>query len=131
VSVTLADPNVLIALLGADHAHHQPARAWFAGLTGQMAICPITQGALVRAWIREQQSATVVQSALTSLAVHPKVMFWSDDLSYEHADFSLVRGHRQVTDAYLASLAASRQARLATFDKALAATYPEVTILLS
>jgi uncharacterized protein len=131
VSVTLADANVLIALLGADHVHHQPARAWFAGLTEPMAICPVTQGALVRAWVREQQSATVVQSVLTSLAAHPKVMFWSDDLSYEHADLSAVRGHRQVTDAYLAGLAASRQARLATFDKALAATYPKVATLLS
>jgi uncharacterized protein len=131
VSVALADANVLIALLGADHAHHQQARAWFAGHADRMAICPITQGALVRAWIREQQNATVVQSVLTDLAAHPKVVFWSDDLSYEHADLSAVRGHRQVTDAYLASLAASRQARLATFDKALAATYPKIAILLS
>jgi uncharacterized protein len=131
VSVTLADANVLIALLGAEHVHHQRARSWFVGLAGPMAVCPVTQGALVRAWVREHGDADAATAALASLAGHPKVVFWPDDLSYERADLSGVRGHRQVTDAYLAALAAAHAARLATFDKALAATHPAVTVLIS
>ncbi len=51
----------------------------------------------------------------------PKVDFWPDSISYTEAALEHITGHRQVTDAYLASLAASHQARLATLDEALAA----------
>jgi uncharacterized protein len=131
VSTTLADANVLIALLASEHVHHESARAWFVKLAEPMAVCPITQGALVRAWVREERETSAVLDALTRLSEHPKVVFWPDDLSYERADLSTVLGHRQVTDAYLAALANSHSGRLATFDKALAATHPKVTVLLS
>jgi uncharacterized protein len=41
-----------------------------------------------------------------------------------------VIGHRQVTDAYLAELARRREARLATFDKGLAALHADVAELV-
>jgi predicted nucleic acid-binding protein len=40
-------------------------------------------------------------------------------------------GHRQVTDAYLAQLARSRGARLATFDKAVARLHADVADLVA
>ncbi|UUT34755.1 hypothetical protein [Microbacterium elymi] len=36
---------------------------------------------------------------------HPKAEFWPDAVSYADGNLSEVRGHRQVTDAYLLSLA--------------------------
>jgi uncharacterized protein len=39
-------------------------------------------------------------------------------------------GHRQVTDAYLAQLARSREARLATFDNAMAKLHHDVAELV-
>lgn len=57
--------------------------------------------------------------------------FWPDSLSYADAELDQVRGHRQVTDAYLASLAGSRPgARLATMDRGLAKFHPELTLLV-
>lgn len=45
-------------------------------------------------------------------------------------DLTHVVGHRHVTDAYLAALAASRGGRLATFDQALAASVPDLVELI-
>lgn len=39
---TLLDANVLIALVVADHVHHDPAEVWLAGSPGLFATCPIT-----------------------------------------------------------------------------------------
>ena len=101
MSAVLADANVLIALMIAEHVHHEPAQTWFAGRDADqpMAICPMTEGALVRAYLREGLGRAV-------------------------------RGHRQVTDAYLASLAAHHGGHLAMFDKGLAATYQDLAILI-
>ena len=41
---TLLDANVLIALLVADHVHHNPAETWLAGTAGRFGTCPITEG---------------------------------------------------------------------------------------
>lgn len=55
-----------------------------------------------------------------------------DSVTYAEADLEGVRGHRQVTDAYLVALAASRRgARLATLDRALAQMHPEATALVA
>jgi hypothetical protein len=49
--------------------------------------------------------------------------FWPDSVSYADADLDHVRGHRQVTGAYLASLVAGRPgSSLATFDGGLGGT---------
>jgi uncharacterized protein len=51
----LLDANVLIALVVADHGHHDAVETWLAGVTDRFATCPITQGSLVRLLIREGQ----------------------------------------------------------------------------
>jgi toxin-antitoxin system PIN domain toxin len=132
MSAVLADANVLIALMIAEHVHHEPAQTWFAGRNADqpMAICPITEGALVRAYLREGLGAAAARADLTSLTADERVRFWPDDLCYSQSDLRAVRGHRQVADAYLASLAAHHGGRLATFDKGLAATYQDLAILL-
>jgi predicted nucleic acid-binding protein len=48
-------------------------------------------------------------------------VFWADDLPVGSAYFptAALRGHQQITDAYLLALCASRGGQLATFDSAI------------
>lgn len=127
----LLDANVLIALLVDDHVHHGSAETWFSGLADGFATCPITQGSLIRLLIREGQTAAAAGSVLRSVAADPRHEFWPDDLPYTDVPTAGVVGHRQVTDAYLAQLARTRAARLATFDQALAKFHPDIADLVS
>lgn len=127
----LLDANVLIALLVADHVHHAAAESWFTATDENFATCPITQGSLMRLLIREGQPAESARTVLMGTLAHARHEFWPDALSYTQVPTTGIRGHRQVTDAYLAQLARSRNARLATFDQGLAALHSDVTDLLT
>ena len=115
----LLDANALIALVIAEHEHHGRVTAWVTQVD-KVALCPITEGAMVRYLIRVGETAATESQLLNTLRESPRVDFWPDSISYTEAALEHVTGHRQVTDAYLASLAASHQARLATLDVALA-----------
>lgn len=125
MSVHLLDANLLIALVVADHEYHARASAWVRTVE-QVALCPVVEGALVRYLVRIGESATVATALLRGVHALPTCTAWPDSLSYVDVDVDLthVQGHRQVTDAYLVSLAVSRGARLATFDEGLARTVP-------
>lgn len=120
----LLDANALIALTLTDHEHHQRAALWAAGVD-HIALCPVLEGSLVRFLIRLGQSQETARVVLDGLYSSPRCEFWPDALSYRHADLGHVVGHRQVTDAYLAALAALNNGRLATFDEALARSVPQ------
>lgn len=131
--VVLLDGNVLVALAYPPHVHHQAARQWFLQHPGPFATCPITQGTLLRMLL----NFSAVPKTEDALAVlrgfveHPRHCFWADSLDYLGADMKGVMGHRQVTDAYLAALARKQGARLATFDKGLAALHADVAELVA
>lgn len=126
----LLDASVVIALAVRGHEHHDAVAAWADG-AGPLALCPISEGALVRFLVRLGDRAGVAAAALRGLYEDPRVDFWPDDVSYADADLGVVRGHRQVTDAYLVALVAARDdARLATLDRALAEASPDLTTLL-
>ncbi len=127
---TLLDANVLIALLVADHVHHDAAETWFGASRDPFATCPITEGALVRLLVREGVAARTAQRMLDTLAAHPRYEFWADDATYRDVPLGEVVGHRQVTDTYLVHLARSRGARLATMDRGLADQHGEVVDLV-
>src|SRR5258708_28591113 len=126
----LLDANVLIALVVDDHVHHAHAEAWFVASGTNFATCPITQGSLMRLLIREGQRAESARSVLQEISSDPRHEFWSDSASYCDIPVTGIIGHRQVTDAYLAHLARSYSARLATFDQALAKLHPDVADLI-
>jgi uncharacterized protein len=130
VPATLLDANVLIALVIDDHVHHAHAEAWFVASTTGFATCPITQGSLMRLLIREGQTAEAARELLKEVSSAPRHEFWSDKVSYSDIPVTGIVGHRQVTDAYLARLARSYSARLATFDQALAKLHPDVADLI-
>lgn len=126
----LLDANVLIALIVAEHVHHDAADAWLAGLDEPFATCPITQGSLVRLLIRDGEKAEQAISVVREITANPRHEFWPDDLGYADVSMAGVMGHRQVTDAYLAGLARARAGRLATFDNGLAALHADVAELI-
>jgi toxin-antitoxin system PIN domain toxin len=130
VTTYLLDANVLIALAVAEHVHHKPAVTWLAR-TESIAICPVVEGALVRFLVRTGIPARSAAEGVRRIRSLPRCEFWPDVLSYGEVELDHVRGHRQVTDAYLAALAAHRSdGRLATFDEALAKVLPAVAFLV-
>jgi toxin-antitoxin system PIN domain toxin len=128
--IYLLDCNVLIALATPEHSLNKRAAAWF--LKGhKFATCPITQGALFRFHLRAgveatAESARLLLESISSLSRHE---FWPDDMSYLDLPTGRIIGHRQVTDAYLVSLARKHGGSVATLDKGLAAVHTETTLL--
>ena len=126
----LLDANVLIALTVAEHEHHVRVSTWLSTVD-LVALCPVVEGSLVRFLVRLGEAVEVAREILRSLHGNPRCAFWPDELSYADADLSHVRGHRQVTDAYLAALAARHDgAVLATLDEGLARDRPAHTLLV-
>lgn len=131
--VRLLDASVLIALFGADHVHHRMVRGWFLRLKDGFATCPIVEGALTR-WIVRLHGADgpmLAARELRKLAEDTRHRFWPDDIGYADVNWDGVLGHRQVTDAYLATLARRHHGRLATLDAGLAALHHDVAELIS
>lgn len=124
-NVYLLDSNVLIALAVREHEFHAAAHRWFGGVS-RVAVCPITEGALVRFLLRGGESASIAQSVVAAIHALTVCEFWHDDISYRDIDLGGVYGHRQVTDSYLVGLAVARPtSQLATFDRLLAVRRPE------
>jgi len=128
VSVALLDVNVLVALFDADHIHHETAHDWFAdNRAAGWATCPITENGLVRVLTHPGYGSTVstiqaVVDRLRTFRASGYHAFWTDDPSIaDPAVFApaFVRGHRQLTDVYLLSLAHRNGGRLATFDRSV------------
>jgi uncharacterized protein len=125
----LLDANVLIALTVQEHEHHKRATIW-ASTVDSFATCPIVEGALVRFLVRLGESAITAAEVIQRIRDLPACEFWPDSISYADIDLGHVVGHRQVTDAYLVSLARSQAAALATLDDGLASLLPDHTFLL-
>ncbi len=126
----LLDGSVLVALSLPEHVHHPRARQWFGLLSVQFATTPITQGTLIRMVLRSGLQINDALEALDLLITHEQHEFWPDDRPYDARALEGVIGHRQVTDAYLASLARTRGGRLVTLDEGLAVTHADVVDLL-
>jgi uncharacterized protein len=91
----------------------------------------VVEGALVRYLTRVGERAETALHVLRALHALPACEFWPDDVSYLDADLTAVRGHRQVTDAHLVSLAARHPGGiLATLDEALVGVARGSTLLL-
>ncbi|WP_019816190.1 TA system VapC family ribonuclease toxin [Saccharomonospora saliphila] len=126
----LLDANVLIALVVAEHVHHDAAEDWLAGHDEPFATCPITEGSLLRLLMRDGHNADLARGVLDALRDSPRHEFWPDTVSYCEVPFAGVLGHRQVTDAYLAQLARTRGGRLVTFDQGLVQLHADIAVLV-
>jgi toxin-antitoxin system PIN domain toxin len=126
----LLDVNVLIALVAAEHVHHDVVERWLAEGPAPFATCPVTQGALVRHLLRNGAAVDEVVTVVRAWTSDERHEFWADDVGYTEVDLRGVVGHRQVTDAYLAGLARARGGRLATLDRGLALLQADVAVLI-
>ena len=126
----LLDANVLIALVVAEHVHHDAAAEWLTASDAGFATCPITQGSLVRFLLRTGQSAAAAREVVSAIEGASGHEFWPDSVSFAVVELGGVVGHRQVTDAYLAQLARSRNGQLATLDSGLAHLHSDVAVLI-
>ena len=125
----LLDANALIAMCFPEHIHNSAARSFLDG-NSSFAVCPITEGALVRFILRSYpRGAAIAKSALEILSQFEGYEFWPDDISYSTTNWTLILGHKQVTDAYLVALAQAHGGRLATFDRSLAMTHDNVALI--
>lgn len=126
VASSLLDVNVLIALHSPAHGSHKAVRRWFKSRSAKnFATCAITESGFIR--VSAQISAEVnvgmeeakfALAALTALRGHiflQSVGFLQATQSFE----SNIRGHRQITDAYLLGLAIHHKGRLATLDRGI------------
>lgn len=123
----LLDINVLIALIDPLHVRHNEAHRWFEA-EGQRAwaSCPLTQLGVVRVvanirYSNSPGSPSVVAESLRSLCEAGDHEFWPDDLDITENVFEMERVLQpaHLTDSYLLALAASKQSKLATFDRRL------------
>ncbi len=130
MAVCLLDVNALVALLWPAHVHHGAAQEWFQRRSRNgWATTPFTQAGFVRivsnpAFSRDAVSPAEVVALLRANLGHRAHRFWPADLAVPEAFRSFgVRlvGHRQVTDAWLLSLALRHKGKLATFDGGLSA----------
>lgn len=121
--------NVLVALAWPNHVHHARAIRWFGGVHHDgWATCPATEAGFVRVSsntriIADARPPAEVLALLGKMRRVPGHQFWSDDVSPaedEAGFFARVVGYRQVTDAWLLTLAHRREGRLATFDRGIA-----------
>jgi hypothetical protein len=125
--------NARSAMALADHPHHQRMRRWRQATAGDwIATCPLTEGTLLRVHMQlaRDRSAAAAWAALESIRAHPRHLFWAENFSYAEINPTRLTGHRQVTDAWLAELAARMGWQLATFDEALSALWPKSTLLI-
>ncbi len=125
----LLDANVLIALTVQEHEHHERSTTW-AATVDRFAVCPIVEGALVRFLLRLGESAATARQVIQRIGSLPACEFCAASISYADVELGHVVGHRQVTDAYLVSLARANGETLATLDQRLASSMPEHTLLL-
>lgn len=125
----LLDVNMLIALTWPKHIHHETAHRWFKrNHTAGWATCPVTQLGFVRISSNPKIIADAVSpreavAMLERLVKLPHHEFWADDIAVggdgPFSSLALI-GHRQVTDAYLLSLAQHHHGKLATLDQGIA-----------
>ena len=124
----LLDVNVLIALAEPGHEHYRTAQEWFHNSRkGLWGICPFTEAGFIRITAARSllPGPLAIQQAIAILQIlkaYPDFWYWHIDESWVNltAPFAAnIRGHKQITDAYLLGLAIKNGGQLVTFDRGL------------
>ena len=125
--VHLLDMNVLLAFGWKTHVHHAVVSNWMARFQDSWATCPLTQCGFVRISSNPKYAQTPLSvpqafEFLREITNHPSHIFWPDSADVRKLAIStnILRGHKQITDAYLLSLAIQNAGRLVTLDQGIA-----------
>jgi hypothetical protein len=129
----LLNSSVLIVLVMDSHIHRWRVIEWIERSPKKIALSSIMQGAVLRVYMRSQESATFEQGfeVLWRIAKMPEVVFQEDNGDYLDVPARGIRGHRQVREAYFAHVAEENQLNLATLDLAQSALYPKTCRYIS
>jgi uncharacterized protein len=114
----LLDVNALIAAIWKNHPDHETMDTWLAGK--ELATCPISQLGFLRISTNPKALHADMATARQLLAAFLgkyRLSFVADDLLPLK---SPAQKSEQVTDHYLADLAASKGMKLATLDEGIA-----------
>jgi len=121
--IGLPDVNLLLALLVADHQHHDAAMQWW-DLGQSFATAAVTENGFIRLTMNpkvmggEPLNGKQALAKLASLRARKRWTYWTDATSLVNsaaANRSLL-GARQVTDLHLLSLAIAHRGVVLTFD---------------
>lgn len=120
----LFDVNLLVALLDAQHVHHERAHQWWSGALGRgWASCPLTENGFLRVISQPAYPNPVTLAAAHDLLDQQRAgtdhAFWPADVSIlDAAVFNRdhLLGPKQLTDVYLLALAVRHGGCLATID---------------
>lgn len=123
----LLDVNLLVALAWPSHVHHRTAHAWWARAArgrARWASCAVTQLGFTRVSSNPAFSpdalsptdAVALLEASTSSTSHVYLEAQPELAALPASLRRAIRGHQQVTDAYLLVVCAAHKAKLATFD---------------
>lgn len=128
----LLDTSVLLALGLDDHVRNGVVEQWLIRQPGKFATCPLTQLGFLRIvkQLRRDISIHEIGVVLESLCRDPRHLFVAADMDVRAADWRLILGHQQITDAYLAGLARHHGLKLATLDQGLAVTHADIAVLV-
>ena len=125
----LLDLNALISLADPDSIHYDAMQRWFDAEGKQRwGICPLTESGFVRVTTNPKyggQGRTVAQATaiLAELANVSGYRYWpiTESWAAVTAPFAArIKGHQQVTDAYLLGMAIRENGVLVTFDESIA-----------
>ena len=120
----LLDVNALIASIWIDHVNHPRADAWIKGK--DLATCPLSELGFLRVSTQPKAIGATMPDArrlLDDFLRKHAVEFIADDLP---ALKSNPAKSNEVTDHYLAELAARKDLKLATLDRAISHAAVEV-----
>jgi uncharacterized protein len=127
----LLDVNVLLALLWSHHADHARVVRWHEEwMPKKWVLCPFTEAGFLRVSLNPAFAAGSVQTGLlleTLLRLHSKQGYQRVASTPDLGDvrckilWEKLRGHRQVTDAMLLSIAIAEDIQLATMDQGISA----------
>jgi uncharacterized protein len=125
----LLDLNALISLADPDSIHYKAMHKWFdtAG-KHDWGVCPLTESGFVRVTTNPKYSGsdrTVAQATaiLAEFSRFEGYRYWPIRESWAELTAPLARrikGHQQVTDAYLLGMAIREKGVLVTFDTSIA-----------
>ncbi len=133
MKLRLLDTNLLIALFWPSHVHHRLAANWFLKHRKKgWATCPLTQPGFVRIVSNPGFSRDAIRpaDAIKLLQLNTQAsdhQFWPINLPLDEwirESNRLVKGHQQVTDAYLIGLAHEQRGILATLDSRIRNLFP-------
>jgi toxin-antitoxin system PIN domain toxin len=128
MAIFLPDVNMLLAIAWPNSIHHQVAHNWLGKLSSDSwATCAITQVGFVRISSNPQFISTAVaplhaMGLLKKFISDPRHVFWESAVQMVDPSIATrrsLKGHRQVTDAYLFALCLKMGGKLVTLDQGI------------